>query len=75
VVQKLLGLGSNPVAVAHSGKTAQQLASEEEHRETVTVLQAAAAKMSQEPTYNRISLEGQLILGQQELARALSHHA
>ena len=37
------------MAVAHSGKTAQQLASEEEHRETVTVLQAAAAKVSGPP--------------------------
>ena len=49
VVQKLLGLGCNPAAVAHSGKTALQLASEEEHRETVTVLQAAAAKVSGPP--------------------------
>ena len=46
VVQKLLSLGCNPAAVAHSGKTAQQLATEEEHNETVTVLQAATAKVS-----------------------------
>ena len=46
VVQKLLRLGCNPAAVAHSGKTAQQLATEEEHSETVTVLQAATAKVS-----------------------------
>ncbi|CAI8002071.1 Ankyrin-2 [Geodia barretti] len=74
VVQKLLGLGCNPAAVAHSGKTALQLASEEEHRETVTVLQAAAAKMSQEPTYSISSLEGQLRLCQEKLAQVLSHH-
>lgn len=42
----LLSHGCDPSAVAHNNKTAQQVASEEEHRETVTVLQAATAKVS-----------------------------
>ena len=49
VVLKLLSLGCNPAAVAHSGKTAQQLAGEEEHSDTVSVLQAATAKVSESP--------------------------
>ena len=46
VVERLLSLGCNPAAVASSGKTAQQLASEEEHSATVTILQAATTKVS-----------------------------
>lgn len=45
VVQMLLSCGCNPTAVAHNNKTAQQLAAEEEHKEIVTILQAATAKV------------------------------
>ena len=45
VVQMLLSCGCNPTTVAHNNKTAQQLAGEEEHKEIVTILQAATAKV------------------------------
>lgn len=45
MVQILLSCGCNPAAVAHNSKTAQQLASEEEHKEIVTILQSATAKV------------------------------
>ena len=50
----LLSHGSNPAAVAHNGKTAQQLAVEEEHTEAHTVLQAATAKVT-DTWHNSIS--------------------
>ena len=56
VVQMLLSHGSNPAAVAHNGKTAQQLAAGEEHTEAHTVLQAAIAKVT-DAWYNSISNE------------------
>ena len=45
MVKMLLSHGSSTAAVAHNGKTAQQLAGEEEHAEAHTVLQAATAKV------------------------------
>ena len=42
----LLHCGSDPLAVSHNDETAQQLASEEEHRDTATILQTATAKVT-----------------------------
>lgn len=45
VVEMLLHEGCNPAALSHSGKTAQQLAAEENQHECVTILTAATSKV------------------------------